>query len=324
MADMPADAIKSADGNYWWDGSAWQPVQSQSTASPSHSAAQVGTLSEDLRYRWDGSAWQPVDQPQYSPAPTASSSASGSGQSHGSQTAGSGGHHQAVPAAGGGSSATGLLTDSSIDSYVNQTYGSTISSMSADDRARTLMDTVNGLLRQGGAPDVHYQFGISGDGNYGAFDADQWTMSLNEHYFGATGMDTDQLQRDYREALLTVYHEARHAEQAFLMARERAGLGATADQIIQAMSQNPNSAPVPARWVVELAVQNPITQCDHTQYLTEQWYQSMYGSGADHRAGVLGHPESPDFDRQYHRLPEEADAWNADDRTRERYNQQGH
>lgn len=235
--------------------------------------------------------------------------------------------HQAAghrtPPTGGGSGPTGLLTESSIHGYVDHTYGATVSSMSADDRMHTMMQAVNEILRQGGAPDVSAQFGLSGSGNYGQFDAEQWMMTLNEHYFESSGTDADQMQNDYREALLTVYHEARHAEQAFLMARERAGLGATVDQIIQAMSANPHAAPVPARWVVEQAAQDPILQCDYTQYQTEQWYESMYGSGADHRDQVLGNQSAPDFQQQYHQLPEEADAWNADDRTRERYNQYG-
>lgn len=222
-----------------------------------------------------------------------------------------------------GSGATGLLNNSSIDGYVNHTYGATVSCMSANDRAQALMQAVNEILRENGAPDVQYAFGLSGDGNYGAFDAANWTMYLNQHYFEDGGTNADQMQHDYREALLTVYHEARHAEQAFLMARERAGLGASVDQILQAMAQNPHHAPVPARWVVEVAALNPILQCDHTYYQTEEWYQSMYGSGADHRSQVLTHPSAPDFDTQYRNLPEEADAWNADDQTGARYNQYG-
>jgi hypothetical protein len=250
-----------------------------------------------------------------------SAAGSGGGQHADAAAAHHGGGHRVAPQSGNGP--TGLLNDASIDSYVSHTYGATVSSMSADDRAQALMQAVNEILHQGGAPDVHYVFGLSGDGNYGAFDAEQWTMELNQHYFDSTGTDANQLQHDYREALLTVYHEARHAEQAFQMARERAGLGANVDQIIQAMAQSPHHAPVPARWVVELAVQDPILQCDHTQYLTEEWYTSMYGTGADHRSEVLTHPNSSDFNQQYHALPEEADAWNADDRTGERYNQYG-
>jgi hypothetical protein len=49
----------------------------------------------------------------------------------------------------------------------------------------------------------------------------------------------------------------------------------------------------------------------------------MYGSGADHRSEVLGDQNAADFQQQYHQLPEEADAWNADNQTRETYDQYG-
>jgi hypothetical protein len=32
MTQMPPDAQKSDDGNYWWDGSQWQPVQGAAAA----------------------------------------------------------------------------------------------------------------------------------------------------------------------------------------------------------------------------------------------------------------------------------------------------
>jgi hypothetical protein len=228
--------------------------------------------------------------------------------------------HAPAPAHGGGGAAVSLLDEGSIHSYVEETYGSTVSSMAANDRMHVLMDSVNGILRQSGAPDVSSTFGASGDGNYGSFNGESWQMTLNEHYFESTGTDADQMQADYREALLTVYHEARHAEQAFLMARERSGLGATVEQIVAAMAANPHNAPPIAEWVVQIAHQNPILQCDATQYATEQWYESMYGSGADARYQVLTTPDAPDHNQQYHALPEESDAWGVDDRAKEEYN----
>jgi len=68
----PDGAQLSEDGNYWWDGSQWQPVADSSTASSSSGGTEVGTLSEDGNYRWDGSQWQPVAD-----SSTASSSSGG-------------------------------------------------------------------------------------------------------------------------------------------------------------------------------------------------------------------------------------------------------
>jgi hypothetical protein len=71
MTDMPADAPRSEDGRWWWDGSQWQPVtghpaaaatdapQSQGAASAAP-AETVGQLSDDGQWRWDGTQWQPA------------------------------------------------------------------------------------------------------------------------------------------------------------------------------------------------------------------------------------------------------------------------
>ena len=78
MAQIPPDAQRSDDGQWWWDGSQWQPVDQAAggaadaageagagagappadatqTASPSS-----GQLSDDGQWQWDGSQWQPV------------------------------------------------------------------------------------------------------------------------------------------------------------------------------------------------------------------------------------------------------------------------
>jgi hypothetical protein len=54
----PANAQLSEDGNYWWDGAAWQPVEggAASDAAP----ADHQQISDDGNYHWDGSQWQPI------------------------------------------------------------------------------------------------------------------------------------------------------------------------------------------------------------------------------------------------------------------------
>jgi hypothetical protein len=96
-----------------------------------------------------------------------------------------------------------------------------------------------------------------------------------------------------------VYHEARHSEQWFRMARNRAGLGATAADIASVMS-------IP-QWVADLAVLNPIRECNPAEFEAEQWYQSIYGADAAHRNAVLGDIDNR-YD-EYRALPEESDAW---------------
>jgi hypothetical protein len=72
MSVMPADAPRSDDGQWWWDGAQWQPVDqaagAATDAQPAPGAAApsstegVGELSEDGQWRWDGTQWQPVSQ----------------------------------------------------------------------------------------------------------------------------------------------------------------------------------------------------------------------------------------------------------------------
>src|SRR4029077_15419416 len=76
MTVMPADAPRSEDGQWWWDGAQWQPVtedagagtrtaapadlqSARGTSTPTSSDA-VGQLSDDGQWRWDGTEWQPA------------------------------------------------------------------------------------------------------------------------------------------------------------------------------------------------------------------------------------------------------------------------
>jgi hypothetical protein len=69
MTEASAGVQYSEDGNYWWDGNAWQPVgdqqqgpsgSSSSSGAPSSSSGAT-QYSEDGKFWWDGNAWQPVD-----------------------------------------------------------------------------------------------------------------------------------------------------------------------------------------------------------------------------------------------------------------------
>jgi hypothetical protein len=48
MADIPADAPRSEDGHYWWDGAQWQLVDQSQQQQAGQQAAQQQPLTDDL------------------------------------------------------------------------------------------------------------------------------------------------------------------------------------------------------------------------------------------------------------------------------------
>jgi hypothetical protein len=193
---------------------------------------------------------------------------------------------------------TGLARDAAVDEYVDDTYGTVYSSMSADDRAAALIVSVNEQLVSAGVPALKLPptWGESGP-TWASFTFRTWTLDLNPANFDPTHYDTLTAD-DQNDVAVTVYHEARHAEQWFRMARERAGLGAT--QLDLEALGHPSD-------IAAAALADPIMQCDRSQYEAEEWYESVYGSGRTHRNTTLTDPGAPYDD--YRSLPEERDAW---------------
>lgn len=193
---------------------------------------------------------------------------------------------------------TGLATDESVSEYVDDTYGVVYSSMSADARAEALIHAANEQLVSAGVPALKLppDWEATGD-TWATFRFRKWTLNLNKANFDPTHYDT--LTPDEQNDVAgTVYHEARHAEQWFRMARERAGLGATQEDL----ERLGHPADIAAA-----AKADPIMQCDRSQYGSEEWYESVYGAGATHRDTTLTDPNAPYDD--YRALPEERDAW---------------
>lgn len=69
MPEQPADAPLSEDGQWWWDGAEWQPVEAGPQASYDPGSTEVGQLSDDGQWRWDGSQWQPAGDDAPVPLP---------------------------------------------------------------------------------------------------------------------------------------------------------------------------------------------------------------------------------------------------------------
>ena len=208
---------------------------------------------------------------------------------------------------------TGIRNDSEVHQFVEGTIGEAQSCTSADDRANQYMQQANARLADEGVPHVPWQWDTSGDASLeGAFDHSQWLMLL-----GPAAFDPAQYEGGdgaaHADVLNTIYHESRHAEQTFRVARTHAGLGQTAAQIAAALQ-----IPEP---IAQAAVANPINQCDTAEGEAESWDDQVYGSGAAAHDEAEGDPQH--HYQEYRGLSDESDAWATGDAVTSEYQHQG-
>ena len=202
---------------------------------------------------------------------------------------------------------TGIQEPANIEQYVRDTWGDANSCMPPDARAQRVVDHVNEQLGTAGVPSVAWRFNAA-HGTGAVFSFTDWTMELGESPYSMDVADNATPDQQAWQ-ISAVYHEARHSEQWFRMARERIGLGASTADVVQVTA-------IP-QWVVDIAAQNPITQCDASQYEAEQWYDSVYGAGAAARNTTLGNVQGNYS--AYRSLPEESDAWRTGDAVTQQY-----
>jgi hypothetical protein len=64
MTEASAGVQYSEDGQFWWDGTDWQPVDTGGSSSGSDSTTESSerVFSEDGQFWWDGTDWQPVEE----------------------------------------------------------------------------------------------------------------------------------------------------------------------------------------------------------------------------------------------------------------------
>jgi hypothetical protein len=205
---------------------------------------------------------------------------------------------------------TGIQEPGNIEQYVRNAWGDANSCMSPNDRAEAVLADVNVALQNEGIPAVGWIFNAA-HGTGAVFAFREWQMELGEEPYSMDVADNATPDQQAWQ-ISAVFHEARHAEQWFRMARERIGLGATPDQAAQVMG-------IPD-WVAQWAAQDPILQCDASQYEAEEWYHSVYGDGAAHRNETLSDVQGNYS--EYRSLPEESDAWATGDAVTQEYHQQ--
>lgn len=192
---------------------------------------------------------------------------------------------------------TGLRDAHQIDEYVDDTIGIANTCTTAEERRAALESAVNERLAQVGVPYVDFVLDATkANGALARFLFQEWVVALDPPRFEPAAADW--ATPEQQAALLgTVYHESRHAEQWYRMARYLAGLGYTGDQI--------HAAPY---YVADIAAQaagdDPILESSQEATEAAAWYESVYGSGAAHRRAAYA---SHDF-AQLRALPEEMDA----------------
>jgi hypothetical protein len=145
--------------------------------------------------------------------------------------------------------------------------------MKPDERANALADIINGHLKEAGVPELKVKT-ESGTGANGHLDFQKWEILVNEGKLNTPTMDEGQLG----ELANTIYHEARHGEQWYMMARHMAETGMTPAEI-SAKTRIPEA-------VCDAAAAEPKMSPQQSAE-AQKYYDSVYGKDSTHRNQVL-------------------------------------
>ena len=169
----------------------------------------------------------------------------------------------------------GLATKANMGAFIGrmQILAAGWSGLTPSTRKSTLLAIINETLESNGVPGVKLKF--RGGKARGSFSASAWTIKLNKKL---VDVGKDSLPNPAQLAS-TFYHEARHAEQKYLIVRMLAGAGWKAAQITRHTG-------LPAK-VVKAGVAAPITEEGSQKKLAELCYHTQYGAHRDRRSKIL-------------------------------------
>ncbi len=194
--------------------------------------------------------------------------------------------------------AHGLATDGAEEVFAVDYMGIDWSSLkTASERGKKMVDLINRQLKASGVPECNVKVDDLG-ADSGQFDFAPWTILVGNQFLSKEKLT----RREVDDFANTVIHEARHAEQWFNMAQLLAGRGKTPREIADELG-------IPLR-IAKAAHDNPIKGTDVKSNVAKNWYESVYGSGSDHREHTLGDAGTYE---DYRNLPEESDAWRVGD-----------
>ena len=208
-------------------------------------------------------------------------------------------------------------------------------------RAKVLVNAVNFELAHIDVPPVELKM-ENLDHDAGRFDSESWAMEIDRPHFAGAKIDDGAAA----ENASTIYHEARHAEQDFLVGRMLAGKKMKAAEIAEKFDMRVD--------VAAAAAKQPLTGAGEDRRRASKFYESEVGKHADERSTTLDdlhlfdervaalqaawlQASSPEEDKKakekldievaardaayaaYRALPEEADAWEVGDAVKKAY-----
>ena len=159
------------------------------------------------------------------------------------------------------------------------------SKLDANGRGQKLGKAANDELKAASVPETTVQVKALPTNN-GEFGFSGWTLDLNERLFQRPTI-VPPLLADVAD---TVYHEARHCEQWFRMARLEAGKGKDGTAIAQALS-------IPKR-IGDLAAAAPLRTDTAEGREAQTWYDSIYGANGAARNTTLNNMAAKSLELQ--------------------------
>lgn len=217
-----------------------------------------------------------------------------------------------------------LTNDSLVTQYVTTSKMNAFknwNNMSKNQRGTAIVNAAANALLTCGVPKPTANVAVLAAGYQGFFDFQNWSLKMSESLFDGY-MDYNNIHPYFVNTLEIVYHEARHCEQWWNMARFHA-LGKQAVNVQRELG-------VPMK-IATLACQKPMKSSragdDPMLALTKKWYESVYGSHGGLQRGVtlgaLALKRTQNASKvvsmdQFHQhrhaeykgnLPEEVDAW---------------
>jgi len=177
---------------------------------------------------------------------------------------------------------TGIGANFAVDQYagVAQKLRENWARLTPYGRAQMLVSAVNFELSHVDVPDVSFELTDKLEPRtYGRFHEQDWALQLNRARFADPSSDSiDQAAEGDPGLAQVVYHEARHAEQYFRIARVKAGMKWKANTISDSFG-------MPER-VTKEAARHPLKGDGPEVQEAESWEASIYGGRAEESAKI--------------------------------------